>query len=309
MFKDTNDISQGLVTLGFGALMGLIVSPFIAFVIYVGTAIYFCYTGIAILISAGAEKLPTSRDKNPKQNRILPTTSATVITTPTIAEKLASTNIPRDLKCPSCGANIRPTDKKCNYCGSSLIPLIDLPEPANFGDVQVGQSIRVAHPEEGSLTLTVQERLYYGELWQKKMRSDVPWTLTGNYYVGLMLDQDLFLLNWQSRFYLLDSHGPITDMDINRDFAPYARQFASSNQTADVYFKYQGTKWHIDDIGRFRIEYSDGDKPRVSPGAVGRFIHASDKDQVLVVEDYQSGGSGLDILWQGFLINEKDIGF
>ena len=300
MSKDDNDIEKGLLNLALGVLIALNASSrYWAFLIFIGTGIYFFYRGI--------QEILVSSSLSPKQNRILPTTSAPIINTPTLAEKMSSTNIPRDLKCPSCGAIIRPTDKKCNYCDSSLIPLIDLPEPANFGDVQVGQSIRVAHPKQGSLTINVQERLYYGELWQKQIRPDVPWTLTGNYYVGLTLDQGLFLLNWQSRFFLLDSHTPITDMDINRDFAPYARQFASSNQTANVYFKHDGTKWHIDDIGRFRIEYSDGDKPRVSPNAIGRFIHASNKNQVLVVEDYQSGGGGQDTAWVGWKIEWKDV--
>ena len=221
---------------------------------------------------------------------------------------MASINIPHNLKCPSCGASIRPTDKKCNYCGSSLVPVIDLPQPANFGDVQVGQSIRVTHPKQGVLTLKVLRRLYYGELWQEHTGPNVPWTTTGTYFVGLTLDHDLFLLNWQSRFFLLESHSPLTDMEINQSFAPYARQFAASNQTADVRFKYAGSNWHIDDIGKFRIEYCDGDGVQVSPGSVGRFIHASNDKAALVVEDYQSGGSGgLDTLWQGFGIKQADI--
>jgi hypothetical protein len=141
------------------------------------------------------------------------------------------------------------------------------------------------------------------------MRPYVPWTLTGTYYVGLGLDQNIFLMNWQSRFYVLDARAPLTDMSINRDFAPYARQFAASNQTAKVSFPYQGENWHMEDIGRFRVEYAEGDGIRVSPGAVGRFIHASDQNKVLVVEDYQTGGSGLDTLWQGYQIVEQDIKF
>jgi hypothetical protein len=234
--------------------------------------------------------------------------SAPVTNSPTLTEKMASLNIPHDLKCPSCGAVIRPTDRKCNFCGSSLVPLIDLPQPANFGDLQVGQSIRLAHPKKGELTLNVKRRLYYGELWQEHTGPNVPWTTTGTYFVGLTLDQDLFVLNWQSRFFLLDSHSPLTDMDINRDFAQYARQFAASNQTADVRFGYKGSNWHIDDIGKFRIEYCDGDGAQISPGSIGRFIHASHDDTVLVVEDYQSGGSGgLDTLWQGYKIKKEAI--
>jgi hypothetical protein len=97
-------------------------------------------------------------------------------------------------------------------------------------------------------------------------------------------------------------------MEINQSFAPYARQFAASNQTADVHFKYSGSNWRIDDIGKFRIEYCDGDGVQISPGSVGRFIHASTDKGVLVVEDYQSGGSGgLDTLWQGFAIKQTDV--
>ncbi len=243
-----------------------------------------------------------------RQSYIPAASSAPVINSPTLAEKMASINIPHDLKCPSCGAIIRPTDKKCNYCGSSLVPLIDLPQPANFGDVQVGQSIRLTHPKQGELTLSVRRRLYYGELWQEHTGPNVPWTTTGTYFVGLTLDHDLYLLNWQSRFFLLESHSPLTDMEINRDFAQYARQFAASNQTADVRFRYADANWRIDDIGKFRIEYCDGDGDQISPGSVGRFIHASNDNTVLVVEDYQSGGSGgLDTLWRGYRIKQTDI--
>ncbi len=236
--------------------------------------------------------------------------TAPVAESPTLADKMATINVPKDLKCPSCGAAIRPTDKVCNYCGSSLVPFIDLPQPAFWGDVQVGQTIRLTHPKQGELPLAVKRRLYYGELWQQRTGPNVPWTPTGAYFVGLTLERDLFLLNWQSRFFLLESHSPLTDMLINRDFAPYARQFAASNQTANVRFSYGGAQWHIDDIGRFRIEYCDGEGTQVSPGSVGRFIHASSGVDVLVVEDYQSGGSGgVDTLWRGVSLQQPDIKF
>jgi hypothetical protein len=61
------------------------------------------------------------------------------------------------------------------------------------------------------------------------------------------------------------------------------------------------------DIGRFRIEYAEGEGIRVSPGAVGRFIHARRDNRVLVIEDYQSGGSGLDRLWTGYQLAEESI--
>jgi hypothetical protein len=279
------------------------ISPFLSSIGAVWIAIYYFISGWEDL---------KARDQAPRQaqSSIPAAASAPVVNTPTLAEKMASIHIPKDLKCPSCGAAIRPTDKKCNYCGSSLVPLIDLPQPANFGDVQVGQSVRVTHPKRGELTLTVRRRLYYGELWQEHSGPNVPWTTTGTYFVGLTLDRDLFLLNWQSRFFLLESHSPLTDMDINRDFAPCARRFAASNQTADVRFRYANATWKIDDIGKFRIEYCDGEGAQISPGSVGRFIHASNGDQALVVEDYQSSGSGgLDTLWRGVKIQQSDIKF
>jgi zinc-ribbon domain len=275
------------------------ISPYLTGIVAVWIAIYFFSSGMHALNAGNVVQ---------RQPVIPSASTAPVTNSPTLAEKMASINIPHDLKCPSCGAVIRPTDRKCNYCGSSLIPLIDLPQPANFGEVQVGQSVRVTHPKQGVLTLKVLRRLYYGELWQEHSSPNIPWTTTGTYFVGLTLDHDIFLLNWQSRFFLLESHSPLTDMEINQSFAPYARQFAMSNQTADVRFKYTGSNWHIDDIGKFRIEYCDGDGAQISPGSVGRFIHASNDNNVLVVEDYQSGGSGgLDTLWKGFGIKQADI--
>ena len=279
------------------------ISSSLAGIAAVWIAIYFFSSGLNALRSG-------RQAAGPAAPYIAPATSAPVINSPTLAEKMASINVPKDLKCPSCGAAIRPTDKLCNYCGSSLVPLIDLPQPAYFGNLQVGQSIRVTHPKQGELTLAVRRRLYYGELWQEHTGPTVPWTSTGAYFVGLTLDRDLFLLNWQSRFFLLDSHSPLTDMQINHDFAPYARQFAASNQTADVRFNYAGGAWRMDDIGKFRIEYCDGEGSDVSPGSVGRFIHASSGPDVLVVEDYQSGGSGgLDTLWRGVSVQQSDIKF
>ncbi len=292
-----SNIWFGLIALIALWLMGF-AFPSISSILAIWLAIYFFSSGMHVLRGGDV----------PRQPVIASAATAPVIQTPTLAEKMASINIPKDLKCPSCGAVIRPTDKKCNYCGSSLIPVIDLPQPANFGEIQVGQSIQVTHPKEGVLTLNVKRRLYYGELWQEHTGPNIPWTPTGEYFVGLTLDRDLFLLNWQSRFFLLTSHSPLTDMDINRDFAPYARQFGASNQTADVRFRYANANWRIDDIGRFRIEYCDGDGAQISPGSVGRFIHASNGDEVLVVEDYQTGGSGgLDTLWRGFGIKQTDI--
>jgi hypothetical protein len=301
MSADSSGSSEavfGIVALGLIWLFGGI-SPFLSGIAAVWVAIYFFSSGVHALRGTNA---------GPSQPVISPAINAPIENSPTLADKMASINIPKDLKCPSCGASIRPADKKCNYCGSSLIPVINLPQPANFGDIQVGQSIRVTHPKQGELTLAVRRRLYYGEMWQEHAGPNVPWTTTGTFFVGLMLERDLCVLNWQSRFFLLDSHNPLTDMEINRDFAPYARQFAASNQTADVRFRYKDLAWHIDDIGKFRIEYCDGDGADVSPGSIGRFIHASAGGEALVVEDYQSGGSGgLDTLWRGYLIQSADI--
>ena len=294
------EIRFGIIVLALIWFFGHI-SPILSGIVAIGLAIYFFAGGLSALRQG--KQTPARA-----QPYVPAATSAPVANTPTLADKMASVNIPKDLKCPSCGAAIRPTDKVCNYCGSSLVPLIDLPRPANFENLQVGQSIRVTHPKRGELTLTVRRRLYYGELWQEHSGANVPWTPTGTYFVGLTLDGDLFLLNWQSRFFLLESHAPLTDMEINRDFAPYARHVDASNQTADVRFRYPGGNWHIDDIGKFRIEYCDGDGSQISPGSVGRFIHASSGSDVLVVEDYQSGGSGgLDTLWRGFGIQQSDI--
>jgi hypothetical protein len=154
----------------------------------------------------------------------------------------------------------------------------------------------------------VKGRLYYGELWQERTGPTVPWTTTGTYFVRLALDRGFTLLNWQSRFFLLDTRSPLSDMEINRDFAPYARQFAASNQTANVRFNYGGGTWHMDDSGKFRIEYAEGEGTAISTGSVGRFIHASNGRDVLVVEDYQSGGSGgLDTLWRGVSVQQSEI--
>ncbi len=306
MKSATTELLTGVVLLGVIWLMSPI-SPILAGIAFLWCAVTYFSSGMKAVRGDDAE---ASGPTLPPRSYIPPAPSAPVVNTPTLADKMATVNIPKDLKCPSCGAAIRPTDKVCNYCGSSLVPLIDLPRPAYFGSVQVGQSLRVTHPTQGELTLAVQRRLYYGELWQEHTRPNVPWTPTGAYFVGLTLDRGLFLLNWQNRFFLLDSHSPLTDMDINRDFAPYARQFAASNQTGNVRFGYSGSSWHIDDIGKFRIEYCDGAGSDVSPGSVGRFIHASNGRDVLVVEDYQSGGSGgLDTLWRGVNVQQSDIKF
>ncbi len=219
-------------------------------------------------------------------------------------------NLPTDLKCPSCGATVKPTDKVCPYCGSTLKPLIELPEPAKLAGLEVGKSVSVNTPQQGEVTYTVRGRLLFTELWQASNGPNVPWTPTGNYYAGFALEPHGYLLNWQDRFYLMTESRPLTDMDINRDFLPYARQFAQSNQTARVNFSYAGSNWQMVDIGRYAIEYEDGEGNHLHKGAIGRFIHAGNGNQALVVDDFQSGGSGgQDTVWKGFLVKETDIKF
>jgi hypothetical protein len=227
-----------------------------------------------------------------------------------LPERKMPDNIPANLKCPSCGASIKPTDKICTFCGSTLQPILDLPEPAKLGELEIGEDVKVGHPQKGEQIYKVRGRLLYTELWQASSGPTVPWTPTGNYYAGFALQPTAYLLNWQDRFYILDERRSLTDMDINRDFVPYARQFAQSNQTAKVEFPYVGGRWLMVDIGRFAIEFEDGEGCHLHKGAIGRFIHAGSGNQALVVDDFQSGGSGgQDTLWKGFQIKETDITF
>ena len=244
----------------------------------------------------------------------MPAMSAAPLQPPTttrveLPERPMPDSIPANLKCPSCGASVKPTDKVCAFCGSTLQPVLDLPEPAKLGGLAIGGSVRVVHPKKGELTFRVRGRLLFTELWQASHGPNVPWTPTGNYFAGFALEPAGYLLNWQDRFYIMDERRSLTDMDINRDFAPYARQFAQSNQTARVEFSYSGARWQMVDIGRFAIEFEDGEGSHLHKGAIGRFIHAGSGDgQALVIDDFQSGGSGgQDTLWRGFLIKETDI--
>jgi hypothetical protein len=304
MSTSNNDILNGFKALGFGVLAGFIFSPNFAAVIFFGIALYFGVAGLVLLFSAGG---PTESRAQTSRAAVPSTTSAATPNSPTLADMISAVNSKRDLKCPSSGATIKPTDMKCRFCGSFLVPPADLPRPAKFGEVEIGATMRVKHPRLEKLDLRVRSRVYYGELWQERTAPDVPWSLTGNYYVGLNMEGGLFLLNWQGRYYLLDSHKPLTDADINRDFAMHARKFAASNQTAKVEFRHGSNSWRIEDIGKFRIELADGDGLQISPGAIGRFIHATHENLALVVEDYQSGGNGRDTLWQGYTIAEQDI--
>ncbi len=177
----------------------------------------------------------------------------------------------------------------------------------SLSQVQVGQRIRVRHPLQGELTVYVMGRVIYDELWQTQRGPQVPWTPTGSAFSGFWLETNLFLLNWQNRYYLLDEATALSDAEILRDFAPHAKKFAQSDQTADVYFAYPPASWHIDDIGKFSIRSVEGEGLRNVPGSTGRFIHCSgDGHRALVLEDYESRG-GQDTVWTGYSLAETDI--
>lgn len=177
----------------------------------------------------------------------------------------------------------------------------------SLSQVSVGKQVRVRHPVQGELTVHAMGRVIYDELWQAQRGPQVPWTPTGNAFSGFWLETNLLLLNWQNRNYLLDEVTLISGAEIQRYFAPHARKFAESDQTADVYFAYPPASWHIDDIGKFRIRTVEGEGLRNVPGSIGRFIHCSgDGHRALVLEDYETGG-GTDVVWTGYQISDEDI--
>ncbi len=181
----------------------------------------------------------------------------------------------------------------------------------SLSNIQVGQRIRIKHPAQGELTLYVMGSVVFDELWQTSRGPQSPWVPTGSAYSGFWLETNLFLLNWQNRYYLLDEMIPTSDSEIARDFAAHARKFAQSDQTAEVLFSYPPTMWRMDDIGKFHVRTVEGEGLRMSPGAVGRFIHASGSAQDsnikrgLVLEDYEGGGQ--DTVWIGYMIDSNDI--
>jgi hypothetical protein len=273
---------------------------------YLFAAFIFFFIGVTEFQSGGTSQAIVQPSQNANQAQVQSAATAQV----KLSERKMPENIPADLKCPSCGASIKPTDKKCDYCGSSLQPQFDLPEPAKLAALEIGKTVRIVHPQKGEQVYQVRGRLLYTELWQASRGPNVPWTSTGNYYAGFALERDAYLLNWQERFYLLETRRALTDTDINRDFMPHAKQFAQSNQTARVEFSYDGARWLMVDIGRFAIEFEDGEGLHLRKGAIGRFIHASSQNQALVLDDFQSGGSGgQDTLWRGWQIQETDINF
>lgn len=180
--------------------------------------------------------------------------------------------------------------------------------PQKLEWAQVGQRVYVPHPLKGELMAHVLGRIVYSELWQQSRGPQSPWVPTGNVFLGLWLEGGLFLLNWQSRFYLLDEVVDLSDADIQTYFAPHARKFAQSDQTAEVYFSYPPAMWRMIDIGKFRVDQAEGEGLRFRPGATGRFIHAGgDQSRALVVEDYEGGGGGQDTAWVGYEIQESGI--
>jgi hypothetical protein len=289
----------------FLALFALICIPSLPpFVFLVGALIAFAIGNTTL--KSGA--VPTGQQTGQARSAApIPPPTTTRVELP---ERNMPDTIPANLKCPSCGASIKPADKKCAFCGSSLQPLIELPEPAKLTGLEIGKSVQVVHPRKGALTYQVRGRLLFTELWQASRGPNVSWTPTGNYFAGFALEPAAYLLNWQDRFYLLEERHSLTDTDINRDFVPYARQFSQSDQTAKVEFNYDGVRWRMVDIGRFAIEFEDGKGSHLHKGAVGRFIHVASNDQALVLDDFQSGGSGgQDTLWRGYQIKETDITF
>jgi len=186
--------------------------------------------------------------------------------------------------------------------GKSMEPVLQ-----KLTGIKVGQRIKVPHPVKGELTVHVLGRILYNELWQQTRSAQSPWVPTGNQFAGFWLDGEMLLLNWLNRFYLLDTNDPLSDVEIARDFAPHAKKFAQSDQTAAVYFAYPPASWKIDDIGKFQIFSVEGATLHARSGGIGRFIHASgDGGRALVLEDYEGGG-GEDCAWIGYQLKEEDI--
>ena len=180
-------------------------------------------------------------------------------------------------------------------------------EDGNWSWIRVGQRVRAQHPTRGKMTLFVLGKITFDELWQRQRGADVPWVSTGNHYTGFWCEQNILLLNWQDRYYMLDERDVISDVEIARHFAERAREFGQSDQKADVYVAYPPTSWHIDDIGRIKVAAIEGEAQRFIVGAEGRFIHGSSSDgRGLVVEDY-TGGGGQDSAWIGVIIDAGDV--
>jgi hypothetical protein len=168
-------------------------------------------------------------------------------------------------------------------------------------------AVIVWHPERGEVTACPIGQVEYQELTQRERGVHNPWVPTGGIYRGFRLEPELLLLNWQNRFYLLDSRELLTDDDVRRDFVKPAQRFGASDQAAEVTFQLaDSTRWKIDDIGRFRISKVSGEWYPAAIGSTARFLHASaDGERALVVEDFEGGGQ--DTLWRGYRVQERDI--
>ncbi len=178
----------------------------------------------------------------------------------------------------------------------------------DFQSARVGQTIMINHPVRGSIGGKIIGSIKYTELWQRVKNPSEPWVPTGNQFSAYWLDSNLLMYEWKDQLFALDQFDSLTDNDIATKFLPYAKQFGASNETADITFTYPPSTWKIYDIGKFNVANADGSGLRLSAGDVGRFIHANGPDnRVLVIEDYQSGGSGNDTAWNGYLIEWDDI--
>jgi hypothetical protein len=183
----------------------------------------------------------------------------------------------------------------------------EIAEPQKLDWIGVGQQLTIKHPVKGDVIAHASGRIRYIELWQRHRGLQVPWVPTGNTFLGFWLEGDLYLLNWQNRFYLFDEMVELSDVEIQRQIASYARRFAESDQTADVTFDFPPAVWHIDDIGKFQVNEVLGKCPHFRLDAVGRFVHASgDGGRALAVEDYEGSGAQ-DKAWIGYHIEESDI--
>jgi len=172
-----------------------------------------------------------------------------------------------------------------------------------YANARPGQTATFQHPKRGELSAKVLGVIEYAELTQKQRGGNAPWVPTGNHFVALWMS-DYMLYEWQDRLYLFDEAQSLSDQQINESFLPAAKQYGQSGQTARVTFAWPPLTWTVSDIGRFGVQRAEGEGLRLSANAQGRFIHADGEDgRVLVVEDYQAGGGGLDTVWQGWKIS------
>lgn len=266
--------------------------------IFIILALICFFIGFAQLFSKSAEK-PTSQPSQPPDYRALSGLMSVFDSAP-----------PNTQADPQRFNNPPPLPARFQAIAAQTPGFHGETKPQKLASIQIGDRIRVRHPAKGELTLFVDGRILFQELWQTTRSPQAPWVPTGNTYAGFWLETNIFLLNWQNRLYLLDEAVPLSDADMQSQFMPYARQFAQSDQKADVYFAYPPTSWHIDDIGKFRVNAVEKGGFRLQPGAVARFIHASSNDgHGLVVEDHQGEAPGEDTAWVGWLVKEEEINY